>query len=563
MRRISVLIIAVCFSLSIRAQLDAHVEKQIDSLMKSNYAATEPGAVLLIAQNGVPVFHQAYGLANMELKVFNQLEYVFAIGSMSKQFTTVCLLHLQDAGKLSLDDDIKKYLPEYNTHGELITIRHLLTHTSGIPSFTEMDTFLSLFNIDLNTSDISKIFMDKPLLFKPGTNWSYSNSGYTLAGMIVEKVSGITLETYLWKHLFLPAEMYRSGIGSNDKVIARMVTGYDIGNLGYMPTKEYSWSWTFAAGGIVSTTSDLLLWDESFYDDKILSKKARAEAFSPYLLANGTSTNYGLGWDVGYYKDIQFIRHGGAIGGFLSEAVRIPSEHMYIVILSNNTSKGPAASVDKILNIVFDLGIESVDIYESENDLSEYTGVYQIERTGGRLVSNYSKDMKYRYISTDGSVLFSQITGGSKVELNRIGKDEFTNGDPYTRFIFNRNDKNEIIGISVVNLPTGLGPIDYSPKTALPLPEEKKNIVVLSEILEKHAGIYDFGSGFQIAVTVADNRIFIQATGQSKFEIFAESETQFYLTVVDASIEFLVDENGNTTGMILHQGGDYPGEKIE
>jgi hypothetical protein len=313
----------------------------------------------------------------------------------------------------------------------------------------------------------------------------------------------------------------------------------------------------------MSGTSDLLLWDESFYNNKILSEKARKEAFTAYKMDNGTSTNYGLGWDVGQYQNIQFIRHGGAIGGFLSEAVRIPSEHLYIVILSNNTTKNPGNAINKIVNELLDLGIDTTTTYEKSDDLLEYTGVYLVERTGGRLVSNYSEEPMYRYITVDSSELYSQITGSVKVQLKRISKDEFTNGDPYTRIVFNRNNEGDINGINLISLPTGYGPIDFSPKTNLQLPAEKKNIILETEILERYAGKYDFGGGFQITVSVTDNRIFIQATGQSKFEVYAETDIKFYLTVVDASIEFVLDELGNTESMILHQGGDYSGKKVE
>jgi CubicO group peptidase (beta-lactamase class C family) len=257
--------LTLLFFSPLSAQFQPDIEKKIDSIMMHTYPLTDPGAVLLIAKNGVPVMEKGYGLANIELTVANKPKFVFAIGSMSKQFTAVCLLQLQDAGKLSLDDDIRKHLPHYDTHGETITIRHLLTHTSGIPSFTELDTFQHLINTDNSIADISNLFMNRPLLFSPGSNWSYSNSGYLLAGMIVEKVSGVTLETYLRQHIFLPLGMNSTSMGSNDRVIPRMVTGYDMGSYGYMPTREYSWIWTFGAGGIVSNTSDLLKWDEALY----------------------------------------------------------------------------------------------------------------------------------------------------------------------------------------------------------------------------------------------------------------------------------------------------------
>ncbi|HCK21965.1 MAG TPA: serine hydrolase, partial [Bacteroidetes bacterium] len=163
-------------------------------MLQSTYPASGPGAAILIAHNGQPVFRNAYGMANLELNVPNQPEYVFAIGSMSKQFVAISLLMLEAEGKLNLDDPVTRYLSDYDTLGNNITIRQLLTHTSGIKSFTEMDTFQKLVNVDLGAEEMLELFMHEPLMFEPGSDWSYSNSGYTVAGMIVEKVSGMSLQ---------------------------------------------------------------------------------------------------------------------------------------------------------------------------------------------------------------------------------------------------------------------------------------------------------------------------------------------------------------------------------
>lgn len=185
-------------------------EMFVDSVMNSNFRADGPGAVILIAKNGVPILKKAYGLANIELNVKNKPEHVFNIGSMSKQFTSLCILKLIQDGKVSLQDDIKKYLPDYNSHGRKITIENILHHTSGIKNYSDKEDFFPKSITDINKEDLRKYFENDSLFFEPNSNWSYCNSGYVLAGLIVEKVSGKTLEEFLTDNIFRPCGMHHT-----------------------------------------------------------------------------------------------------------------------------------------------------------------------------------------------------------------------------------------------------------------------------------------------------------------------------------------------------------------
>lgn len=414
-KNIILLFLGSIFFLSVNAQLlTPATETYIDSLMRSNYTAIEPGAVLLIAEEGKPVYRKAFGLASVELAVPNREDYVFAIGSMTKQFTAIALLQLVGQGKVQLQDDIRLYLPDYNTHGETITLENLITHTSGIPSFTEMDTFNSLVNTDIGLKEMTGIFQDAPLLFTPGTDWSYSNSGFNLAGMIIEKVSGMTYGEYLQKHIFDPLRMESTSLGAKDKIIPRFVNGYQAGATTYMPASEFSWTWPYAAGQIISNVDDLLKWDEALYTNTILDSALIHRAFTNYVLTTGEYANYGYGWAVDSYAGLTIIRHGGAISGFLSDAVRIPEKHLYIALLSNNTKQSPGEVTDAILNVLLQLNITGEAVSTDAAQLKKYTGVYEVHRSSGRLVSNYSDTPVYRYITVEGDALYMQRTGGAK-----------------------------------------------------------------------------------------------------------------------------------------------------
>lgn len=550
--------------LSVSAQLiTPEKEKFIDSLLKANYNVLEPGAVVLVAQNGKPVYRKAFGMASMELAVPLKEDHVFAIGSMTKQFTGVCILQLAQEGKLNVHDDIKKYLPDYNTHGRTITIEHLVTHTAGIPSFTELDTFASIVNKDITPKEMLELFQDEELLFEPGSDWSYSNSGFNVAGVIIEKVSGMKYEDYLQKKIFEPLNMTSTTTGSKEKIITRMVNGYSPGTVSYMPAGEFSWTWPYAAGMIVSNVDDLLKWDNALYTNKILKEEYRKIAFQNYVLNTGDSANYGYGWSVSSFNGKKIIRHGGAIDGFLSDGMRIPAEELYVVIFTNNTKQRPDDITNEIVNELLNLGIESKETAFQNEVIEDYTGTYELFRLGGRLVSNYSDEPMYRYITMEKDGLYSQRTGGAKTKLTYIGNDEFTLGDKFTRLRFLRNTSNAVNAIMMYDALGSYGPNDTGLKTNIPLPSAKTEITIAENILEKYTGKYDFGGGFFIQVFVKDKILYGQATGQGAFQLFAESETKFFLKVVDATIEFHVNENGIAESMTLFQGGEMKATKVE
>ncbi|MBP7398104.1 MAG: serine hydrolase [Chitinophagales bacterium] len=539
-------------------------EKFIDSVLNANYSAIEPGAVLLIAEEGKPIYQKVLGMASVELTVPMKEDYVFAIGSMTKQFTAIAILQLVQQGKLNLKDDIKLYMPDYNSHDKIITIENLLTHTAGIPSFTEMDTFSTLFNKDITLKEMVGIFQDAPLMFEPGTDWSYSNSGFNLAGMIIEKVSGMTYEDYQQKNIFDPLKMTSTTLGSKEKIIPRFVNGYQPSMVNYMPASEFSWTWPYAAGQIVSNVNDLLKWDDALYTNKILNQELIQQAFTNYKLSTGEYANYGYGWTVGEYNGVKIIRHGGAINGFLSDAIRIPEKHLYIVMLTNNTKQRPDGVMNEILNKLLHFDITGNAVPIDAEQLKKYTGTYQVNRTGGRLVSNYSDELIYRYFTIDSNNLYAQRTGGAKYKLTYLGNDEFYTTDKFSRIKFGHDaaDKS-IMTTNMFDVFGNYGPNDIGMKTDIPIPTERMEIELPQEVLQKYEGKYDFGGGFFIKIFIKDNKLFGQATGQGAFEMFAENETEFFLKIVDASITFQLNDAGETIGMTLHQGGDMHAKKVD
>lgn len=550
--------------LQYRAQLGLETVNYIDSIVNKSYKSISPGVVVLVAQEGKPLYKKAFGMANLELNIPNKTEYNFMIGSMTKQFTAVCMLQLVEKNKVDLKDDIKKYLPEYNSHGRKITIENLLSHTSGITSYTELKDFQSMTLLERSKDDIIKSFSSDSLLFEPGTNWSYSNSGYFLAGLIIEKISGIPFEQYIQKNIFDVLGMDNTYIGSNRKCFPSLVNGYQqIDSVSYSPASYFNWSWVFTAGSIISNVDDLMKWDEALYSNKLVGKKLIEQAHTSFILKDGTKANYGLGWATGSYNNQDYVIHGGAINGFLSEGYRIPSKHLYVVILCNNESISPISIAAKIAFKVAGNSLKKpIECHLSSTDALEYEGVYKIHRSGSRLSANITNEELLNKIFFKNDTLYTLSSGGSKNVLVYAGDDLFYFKRGYRYIKFNRDLTKKIVSLEIYNIPN-YGPSDIQERTNKSLLIDNEAIKIDSKLYSQFVGKYQLTPDFFISVFTKDERIFIKASGQSDMEIFPLSETEYFFSDVDAKIYFQKDALGKTTSLILHQGRKMNAIKIE
>lgn len=470
------ILLLLIYVLTNAQQISKTDEIFVDSVMNSYFKPNGPGAVILIAKKGVPVLKKAYGLANIELNVTNKPEYVFNIGSMSKQFTAICILKLAQDGKLKLQDDIKKYLIGYNTHGRNITIENILYHTSGIYNYSDKEDFFPKSVTDISPEDLKKSFMNDSLFFEPNSNWSYCNSGYVLAGLIVEKVSGKSLAEFLTENIFKPYEMKNSFVGNDDSVFVNSVNGYDnvqglenTFETKYKPAQFMSWTFSYGAGGIISIVDDLLKYNNALLSGKILKKEWLEKAWTPCVLPNGKSTNYGFGWAVGNYQGLKFVAHGGGLNGFRSYGVLFPNEQLYVAVLSNTSAKTPVTYASPI---AFKLAgkplpkLEEITIVKKI--LDEYKGVYVINSPAHDFLPTE------RYITIKDNKLFAQLKEGDEledaVELFTIDKDFFGRKNSPQCFQFIRDKKGKVISIEVFNSPIQYGPYETNIKTDKQLP---------------------------------------------------------------------------------------------
>ncbi len=299
------------------------------------YPPGGPGAAVLLMQDGKPVLRKGYGLAEIELGVPIQPDMVFRVGSVTKEFTSACVLMLAEQGRLRLDDDIASYLPDYPAGGRRITIEQLLTHTSGIRSYTDMPAWGARMREDWTLSELVDFFKNEPFDFEPGARWHYDNSGYVLLGVILERVTGKKYGDLVSEMIFRPLGMKDTRYGSDEPIIPHRVSGYQKTPSGVVNAPFLSMTQPFSAGAIVSTVDDLARWQAALDSGAILTPPSRKKMWTPVALPDGTPTRYGYGWDIWSYEGHPVVEHGGSINGFQSANMRWPDDRLYVAVLSN------------------------------------------------------------------------------------------------------------------------------------------------------------------------------------------------------------------------------------
>ena len=378
----------ITFTLLLTNYLFAQIEEsklnKIDSIFLDWNTPNHPGGAVEIAYKGKPIFNSAYGLASLEYLVPNTTGTRFNIASVSKQFSAmgIVLLHLE--GKLSVDDDIRKYMPELPDFGETITIRHMLHHTSGLRSLHAMLGLAGWRGDDSRTNEDLDRFMlkQKELNFKPGEEYLYCNTGFMFLANIIEKVTGENFVDWMQKSVFTPLGMLDTYVEDEyNRIVPNNATSYDGSKkAGFKREVEY-WGY-IGSGNMHSTTSDLTKWMNNF----ITPQEGWADAFKMMQTVdnfnNGKPNKYAFGVNVDAYKGVKMIQHGGSIGGFRSIAVAFPDKEISIIILTNFSTSGTSNLAQKVSDILFDLPknyepivqVKGIDV--ASDELAKYEGSY-------------------------------------------------------------------------------------------------------------------------------------------------------------------------------------------
>lgn len=338
---------ALCFLLVSLSALAADQPAKMDALLAKYHELGLFNGSALVAEDGKPVLRKGYGEANMEWHIANTPDTRFRLGSITKQFTATLVLQLVEKGQIDLNSPVANYLPDYpKPNGDRITIHQLLNHTSGIPGYTELPEFGGTPRHHQSPSEFMKMFSGLQLLFDPGTKFSYSNSGFFLLGVILEKITGKTYAQLLQEKIFDPLGMKESGYDSTSPLIEKRAAGYDSSLDGYFNTSYLDMGEPYAAGSLYSSVDDLLRWDQALYGEKILSAASKQKMFTPNL------SNYGYAFVI-HKGAVTTIEHGGGINGFNTQITRdIEPKRLYVLL--NNTGGAPLVEMVNGLRAILD-----------------------------------------------------------------------------------------------------------------------------------------------------------------------------------------------------------------
>ena len=365
-------------SLWAQTELAPDLRANIDDIAHQVLATTGvPSASLAVVKNGKIAYLQAYGNARLDPPTPASPEMRYSIGSISKQFTAAAILMLAEEGKLSLDDPVSKYISGL-TRGNEITIRELLSHTSGYQDYWPQDYVMPMMLKPVTPEKILDGWARIPLDFDPGTKWQYSNTNYVIAGVIVEKVSGMPLWTFLGKRVFIPLGM-SSITDTNEKALPATDPGgyfrYALGPL--HPAPKEGTGWMFAAGELAMTAKDLAKWDISMIDQTVLKPASYKEMETVVLLKNGAPTRYGLGIGVSVVNGHRVLEHGGEVSGFTAENIVMPDDKMAIVVLTNQDAAEAASQMGTQVRSVLLKSLNPADQKEDEKIRKVYEGLQQ------------------------------------------------------------------------------------------------------------------------------------------------------------------------------------------
>jgi CubicO group peptidase (beta-lactamase class C family) len=337
-------IVLLAAALSAAAETPSEIA---DTLLSGLIQTNDPGLAVLVAQDGKILFEKGYGLADLEHHVPVTPQTTFRIASVTKQFTASAILKLQEEGKLSVDDKLSKSIPDF-PRGDEVTLRHLLTHTSGIYNYNRNGYAAIGATNPTTTEAIIETIKQDPYDFDPGTQWRYDNSGYLLLGYIVAKVSGQTYGDFLRENFFQPLGMTNTGVYRAHLGLPHEALGYSLGTNGFEPAFT---SWTAGNGALYSTVEDLYRWNEGIFNGHVLDAASLKAAFTPVKTTENrvsSDSGYGFGWFIDRHRGLRDISHGGGFPGFTSYLLRLPDEKFTVAILANAEPGKPTADPGRL-----------------------------------------------------------------------------------------------------------------------------------------------------------------------------------------------------------------------
>ena len=403
MRRVLVAMIFCFYGGTALAQLPAGDElgNRVDAVAKQLLSRHTAGVSIAVAREGRLILARGYGMANVEHSVAVTPETVFHIASISKNILAAVVLQLVDQGKLRLDDDVTKYVPEAPTQGWRVTVRQLLNHTSGIYSFTSLPNAADNERLELTHEQVLRLIKDRPFDFEPGTRWRYDNSAFYLAGMVVERVTKQEYGAYVREHVFKPLGMSSASLCYARMIVPHLASGYEVDGGALVNAAFMTWKLPFAGGAVCATATDLAKWQAALDSGRVLTTSSLALMRTPTTLADGTKIDYGLGTRLGSLDGHRVLGHygGESRGGFRPLLESFPDDHLTIVILMNMgdaASPSPVAVAPEIARAALGLAKKNtlLDLPVPGAELAALSGKYDSDEGP---VEIFARDGKLHY----------------------------------------------------------------------------------------------------------------------------------------------------------------------
>lgn len=398
------------------------------------YVTRQFSGAVLVARGDKVLFSKGYEFANLEWRIPNTTATKFRIGSVTKQFTAAAVLLLEERGRLKVDDLVKTYFPEAPVTWGNITLAQLLSHTAGIPNYTDRPDMMQFSARHMTPTEIVNTVRDRPLDFVPGAQMRYSNTGYVLLGIVIEKASGMTYEKFLQENFWTPLGMKETGYDESAKVIPQRASGYAPGPAGPVNSYYVDMSTPFSAGALYSTVGDLLIWERALFGKRVLSDASLQKMTTP------NKNDYGFGLSISTQAGRKVITHSGGISGFNSNLTYYPDEQVVVVVLSNMSGGADevAAKLGALaLGEVVTLPSERKPVAVPKGVLEKYVGTYQLGPAFNI------------WFTVDGVQLFSQATGQPKFPLVAESDTVFYPLAFEARLEFQKDSSGKVISVTL------------------------------------------------------------------------------------------------------------------
>lgn len=548
--------------------------ERIDALVQRYHDLGQINGAVLVAEGGEVIYEEGVGEADMTFDVPNTTDTRFLIGSVTKNFTAALILQLMEEGKVDVQAPMSTYLPDYPAEvGDRVTVHHLLTHSSGIPSYTSLPEFQTeIVGNPQEPEDLIDYVKDLPLEFEPGTEFRYNNSGYVLLGMIVEAVTGEPWAEVLRARILDPLGLETAGVFDSREIVPDLADGYRSTPAGYVHASPWNMTAAYAAGAMYARPRDLYVWDRALADERVFEDAATYDLFyGPHL------DGYGYGWFVKNIEvgdeSVRIIEHGGGLDGFVTGFRRFPAAGHLIVVTDNTMGEVPAL-VDGITQILYgEAPPEPVPSIASAIRPVVETQGYEAARAEYRRLKDEQPeayDFSEDELNGLGYVFLRDGDVETAIDVFRLNVEAFPEAfNPYDSL----GEGYMVAGDTAQSVANYRKSLELNPANenarqmlramGVEVGEEAETAELSPEVLERYVGTYQLQPGFTIEITREGDRLFGQGTNQPRFELFAQSEDRFFLKAVNAQIEFHDYEDGEADTFTLFQNGEHTLTRIE